>query len=150
MGRTSRHKLWILKFMAQNGRFVMTKKVMSRHGSYPYRQALIMAFSFLSRHIFMLSSSIMSRHNLTVLQHSSVDVVCFMSRHGCLLSRQKFPPPALQLCCNSLCYVATLFMLLFSIYVATELLSCIAETELCVAIDSFHVAIESSLLLVTT
>ena len=31
MGHTSRHKLWIPKFMAQNGHFVVTKKVMSRH-----------------------------------------------------------------------------------------------------------------------
>ena len=31
MGRTSRHKLRILKFMAQNGRFIATEKVMSQH-----------------------------------------------------------------------------------------------------------------------
>ena len=60
----------------------------------------------------MLSSLILSRHNLTLSRHSSIDVVCFISRHGCLLLRQKFPPPALQLCCNSLCYVVTLFSLL--------------------------------------
>ena len=120
MGRTSRHKLWIPKFLAQNGPFVATKKVLSRHGSYLCRPALVVAYSFLSRHIFMLSSSILSRHNLTLSQHSSVDVVCFMSRHGCLLSQQKFPPSALQLCCNSLYYVATFFLLLFSIYVAID------------------------------
>ena len=116
----------------------------------------------------MLSSSILSRHNLTLLRHSYVDVVCFMSRQGRLLLQHKFPPSALQLCCNSLCYDAIFFLLLFSIYVAIVFLSvawffcrdrlflcrdrvmlpCIAETELCVAIDSFHVATESSLLLV--
>ena len=45
------------------------------------------------------------------------------------MSRRKFPPPALQFCYNSLCYVVTFFLLLFSIsittyfvFVATELL----------------------------
>ena len=85
MGRTSRHKLWIPKYLAQNGCFVTTKKVFSGHGSYLCRPALVVACSFLLRHIFMLSSLILSRHNLTLLQHSSVDVACFMSRHGCLL-----------------------------------------------------------------
>ena len=86
MGRTSRHKFWIPKYLAQNGRFVATKKVLSRHGSYLCRLALVVACSFLSRHIFMLSSLILLRHNLTLSRHSSIDVVCFMSRHGCLLS----------------------------------------------------------------
>ena len=79
-----------------------------------------MACSFLSRHIFMLYSSILLRHNLILSRHSFVDVVCFMSRHGRLFSRHKFPPPSLKLCWNSICYVATFFMLLFSIYVAID------------------------------
>ena len=54
----------------------------------------------------------MSRHNY-------VDVVCFMLRHSFLLSRQKFPPSTLKLCCNSFCYVVIFFLLLFSIYVVT-------------------------------
>ena len=120
MGRNSRHKLWIPNFLAQNGRFVAIKKVLSRHGSYLYRLSLFVAYSFLSQHIFMLSSSILSRHNFNFSQHSSVDVIYSMSQHGCLLLRQKFPPPALQLCCNSLDYVATFFLLLFSIYVTTN------------------------------
>ena len=154
MGRTSKHKLWIPKFLDQNGHFLATKKVLSRHGSYLCRSALIVACSFLSQHIFMLYSFILLRHNLTLSRHNSIDVVCFMSRHGCLLLRQKFPPSALQICCNSFCYVATFFLLLFSIYVATVfllvawiccrdrlflccdsvVLPCIVETELRVAI----------------
>ena len=47
------------KFLAQNGHFVVTKKVLSRHGSYLCHPALVVACSFLSRHIFMLSSSIL-------------------------------------------------------------------------------------------
>ena len=66
MGRTSRQKLGIPKYLVQNGRFVATKKVLLRHGFYLCRPALVVAGSFLSRHIFMLSSSIMSRHNLTL------------------------------------------------------------------------------------
>ena len=167
MGRTSRHNLRIPKFLAQNGSFVTTKKVLSRHGSYLCRSTLVVAYSFLSRHISLLSSLILSRHNFTLLRHSSVDVICFMSRHGCLLSRHKFPHSALQLCCNSLCYVMTFFLLL-SIYVMIDflfvatkflpvawicccdsvVLPCIDETELCVTTYSFHVVIESSLLLV--
>ena len=108
MGHTSRHNLRIPKFLAQNGSFVATKKVMSQHGSYLCRSALIVACSFLSRHISLLSFLILSRH-------SFVDVVCFMSQH-------KFPPSTLQLFCNSLCYVATFFLLLFSISVAIEFL----------------------------
>ena len=86
MSRTLRHKFWIPKFMAQNGRFVATKKVLSQQGSYICRSALVVACSFLLRRIFMLSSSVMSQHNLTLLRHNYVDIVCFMSRHGCLLS----------------------------------------------------------------
>ena len=106
--------------MAKNGHFVVAKKVLSRHGSYLCRLAFAVACSFLSWHIFMLFSLILLRHNLTMSRHSSVDVVCFMSQHGCLLSRQKFPPPTLQLCCNSLYYVATFFLLLFSIFIMTN------------------------------
>ena len=102
-----------------NGRFVMTKKALLRHGFYLCRPALIVACSFLSRHTFMFSSLIMSRHNFTLSRHSSVDVFWFMLRHGCLFSRHKFPPPALQLFCNSLCYTTTLFLLLFSISIVT-------------------------------
>ena len=120
MGRTSRHKLWILKFMVQNGSFVATKKVLSRHGSYLCRSALVVTYNFLSRHIFMLSSLILSQHNLTLSRHSSVDVVCFMLRHGCILSLHKFPPSVFQLCYNILYYVTTFFLLLFLIYVMTD------------------------------
>ena len=146
--------------MAENGCFVAKKKVLSRHGSYLCRLAFVVACSFLSRHIFMLSSLILLLHNLTLSRHSSVDVVCFMSQ-------KKFPPPTFKLCCNSLYYVATFFLLLFSIFVMTNvffvaieflqvawicycnriflchdrvMLPCIAETEICVATYSFHVA----------
>ena len=98
-----------------------------------------------------------------------------MSRHSCLLSRHKFLPPALQLCYNSLYYVTKFFLLLSSISVATYfvfvetefllvawicchdtlflcrdrvVLPCIAKIELSVTTNSFHVATESSLLLV--
>ena len=86
MGHTSRYKLWIPKFMAQNGRFVVTKKVLSRHGSYLWPPSLVVDYSFLSQHIFMLSSSILLQYNLTLSQHSYLDIVFFMSRHGFLLS----------------------------------------------------------------
>ena len=62
----------------------------------------------------------LSRNNLTLSRHSSIDVFCFTPLHGCLLSRQKFCPSALQLCCNILYYVVTFFMLLFSIYVTID------------------------------
>ena len=70
MGLISKHKLWIPKFLAQNGLFITTKKVLSRHDSYLYRPALIVACSFISRHISLLSS-------LILLQHSSVDCWLF-------------------------------------------------------------------------
>ena len=59
MGCTSRQKLRIPKLLAPNGSFVATKKVLSRHGSYLCRPALVVVCSFLSRHVFMLSSLIM-------------------------------------------------------------------------------------------
>ena len=78
MGRTSRHKLWIPKFLTQNGRFVATWFL-------SYCLALVVACSFMSQHIFMLSSLILSQHNLTLSRHSYVDVVCFMSRHSSVM-----------------------------------------------------------------
>ena len=65
---------------------------------HPYRPALVVACSFLVTTYFHAIFS-------DFVAHSSVDVVHFMSR-------KKFPPLALQLCCNSLCYIATLFSLL--------------------------------------
>ena len=60
MGCTSRYKLWILKFMAQNGCFVKTKKVLLRHGSYLCSSALIVAYSFLSSYLLQFCHDIIS------------------------------------------------------------------------------------------
>ena len=100
----------------------------------------------------MLSSSILSRHNLTLWRHSSIEISSFSSStllQQSLLCYDILSVVILNLCCDKLFFVMTVFLLVAGICCHDSVVDpCIAETELCVTTDSFYVATESSLLLV--